>query len=78
MHEPPAGRGNCGTMLKMAMSSRKNMRRRSMLGTVLFVLGIMASIASLVTGSIWLMGAAMALLVPAAVMLYQVGKSLPR
>lgn len=65
-------------MLKMAMSSRKNMRRRSMLGTVLFVLGIMASIASLVTGSIWLMGAAMALLVPAAVMLYQVGKSLPR
>ena len=58
-------------------SDRKGqMRRRSMQGTVLFVLGIIALIASLATRSVWLGGAAVVLLVPGAVMLYQVGKSL--
>ena len=52
------------------------MRRRSMYGTVLFVLGIIALIASVATRSVWLGGAAAALLVPGGVMLYQVGKSL--
>lgn len=58
-------------------SDRKGqMRRRSMQGTVLFVLGIIALIASVAIRSVWLGGAAVVLLVPGAVMLYQVGKSL--
>ena len=57
---------------------RKNqIRRRSMIGTVLFALGIVALIASVVTGSVWLGGAAVVILVPGALMLYEVGKSLP-
>ena len=60
------------------MSDRKKqLRRNSMLGTVLFALGIMAIIASVVTGSVLLGAAAVVLLVPGALMLYQVGKSLP-
>jgi hypothetical protein len=47
-----------------------------MQGTALFALGISAAIASLVTGSAWLVVAAVALLVPAIVMLCRVGKSL--
>jgi hypothetical protein len=59
-------------------SDRKNqIRRRSMIGTVLFALGIVALIASVVTGSLWLGVAVLVILVPGAVMLYQVGKSLP-
>jgi hypothetical protein len=48
-----------------------------MYGTVLFALGIGALIASFVTGSVWLGAAGVMILVPGAVMLYQVGKSLP-
>ena len=58
-------------------SDRKNqIRRKSMYGTVLFVLGIVALIASVVIGSVWLGAAAVVILLPGAVMLYQVGKSL--
>ena len=49
-----------------------------MWGTALFVLGVVAVIASVVTGSVWLGGAGVVILVPGAVMLYQVGRSLPR
>ena len=52
------------------------MRRRSMLGTTLFALGIIAMIAFIATGSVWLVGASVVLLVPGVVMLYRVGKSL--
>lgn len=52
------------------------MRRKSMYGTVLFVLGIVGLIASVATSSVWLGLAAMVVVVPSAVMLYQVGKSL--
>ena len=65
-------------MLVVPMNSdRKNqMRHRSMRGTVLFALGIMAAIALVATGSVWLVGAAVVFLVPGVVMLYHVGKSL--
>jgi len=43
---------------------------------VLFALGIMAAIAFVATGSVWLVGAAVVFLLPGVVMLYQVGKSL--
>ena len=42
---------------------KRQMRRMSMQGTVLFVLGVMALIASMVTRSLWLAGAAVGLLV---------------
>lgn len=59
-------------------SSRKTqMRRKSMCGTAFFALGIMAAIALVVTGSLWLAGAAVVFLVAGVVLLYQVGKSLP-
>jgi hypothetical protein len=48
-----------------------------MLGTVIFALGIMTVVASVATGSVWLAGAAVILLVPGVMLLYQVGKSLP-
>lgn len=51
-------------------------RRKSMYGTALFALGIMVAIASAVTGSVWLVGAAVAFLLLGVVLLYQVGKSL--
>ena len=53
------------------------MRRRSMYGTALFALGIVALIAAVVNRSTWLGAAAAVMLVPGMVMLYQVGKSLP-
>ena len=53
------------------------MRRKSMYGTALFALGIMAAIASVLIGSVWLVGAAVAFLLPGLVLLYQVGRSLP-
>jgi hypothetical protein len=55
---------------------KRQVRRMSMQGTVLFVLGVMALIASMVTRSLWLGGAAVALVVQGGVMLYRVGKSL--
>jgi hypothetical protein len=58
-------------------SDRKTkMRRRSMYGVALFAAGILGLIASLVTGSIYVGAAAVVVLIPAVVMLYQVGKSL--
>ena len=53
------------------------MRRRSMQGTGLFALGISGAIVSAVTGSVWVIVAAVVFLVAGVLMLYQVGKSLP-
>jgi len=55
---------------------KRQTRRKSMLGTVLFALGIMAVIASVATGSVWLVGAAGIFLVAGVVLLCQVGRSL--
>lgn len=55
---------------------RKNVRSKSMLGTVLFVLGIAAAVASLIVRSTWMTAAGAALLVIGAVMLFQVGRAL--
>ena len=65
-------------MLVVATDSdrKSETRRRSMQGTVLFAVGIIATIAAAATGSVWLVGAAVVLLVPGAVMLYRVGRSL--
>ncbi len=52
------------------------MRRNSMYGTLLLAFGIIAAIAFAVTGSVWLIFAAVIFLVPGVVLLYQVGKSL--
>ena len=73
----PSGLGRA-TMLVVPMSSDQKiqMRRRSMLGTVLFVLGIMVAIASVATSSVWLVGAAVIVFVVGVVLLFQVGKSL--
>ena len=57
-------------------SDRSQMRRRSMQGTVLFILGIAAVIWFVVNGSVWLVGLAAVLLVPGLAMLGRVGKSL--
>lgn len=66
------------TVLVVLMNSdqKNQMRRKSMYGTALFALGIMVAIASVVTGSAWLVGAAVAFLMLGVVLLYQVGKSL--
>ena len=63
-------------VVPMNSDRKSQMRRRSMHGTVLFALGIMAAIAFVATGSVWLVGAAVVFLVPGVVMLYQVGQSL--
>ena len=47
-----------------------------MQGTLLFALGIIAAVLSLIVGSAWIAGAATAFLIPAVIILYQVGKSL--
>jgi len=47
-----------------------------MYGVALFAAGILGLIASLVTGSVYVGVAAVVILIPAVVMLYQVGKSL--
>ena len=52
------------------------MRRKSMQGTGLFALGVIAAIAYVATGSVWLAGAAVVFIVPGVVMLSRVGKSL--
>ena len=56
---------------------RVQLRRRSMQGTVLFAFGIIGAIASAATGSVWVIVVAVVFLVAGALMLYQVGKSLP-
>jgi hypothetical protein len=63
-------------VVSMNGDRKRQMRRRSMQGTLLFGLGIIAAIGSVVTGSVWLVCAALVFLVPGAVMLYQVGRSL--
>ena len=54
----------------------RQLRRRSMNGTLLFAFGIIAAIAFAVTSSLWLIGVAVIFLVSGVVMLYQVGKAL--
>ena len=70
---------NGATMLMMSPNRGPNrqLRRKSMLGTGLFALGIIGAIASAVSGSIWLIGAAIVFLAVGVLMLQQVGKSLP-
>lgn len=65
-------------MLVMPMNSvqKRQTRRKSMLGTVIFALGIVAVIASVAAGSVWLAGAAVIVSAAGVVLLYQVGKSL--
>jgi hypothetical protein len=60
----------------MSSDGKSETRSKSMLGTALFVLGIIGAIAFAVTGSVWVAGAAVVLLVAGVLMLYQVGKSL--
>ena len=62
----------------MDTDRRNQIRRRSMYGTALFVVGIIAVIASVVTHLVWLGVAGVVIVLPGAVMLYQAGKSLPR
>lgn len=47
-----------------------------MIGTALFALGVIGAIAAAVTGSVWVVGAAVVFLAAGVTMLYQVGKSL--
>lgn len=54
---------------------KKQMRGKSMLGTILFALGIVLLVSSVITGSVWIGVAAAACLIPGVLMLYQVGKS---
>jgi hypothetical protein len=61
----------------MDRDQKNEMRRRSMEGTLLFALGISGAIVSAVTGSVWVIVAAVIFLVAGVLMLYQVGKSLP-
>ena len=61
----------------MDTDQRRKIRRVSMLGTAFFALGILVAIAAIVTGSAWLVGVAVILLVPGLLMLHRVGKSLP-
>ena len=60
----------------MNIEQSSQIRRKSMYGTAFLALGITAAIAFVVTGSVWLAGAAAAFLVLGLVLLYQVGKSL--
>jgi signal transduction histidine kinase len=66
-------------MWSMPMNSdqKREARQKSMQGTALFGLSIIAGIAAAVTGTVWLGGLAVALLVFAVILLYKVGKSLP-
>jgi hypothetical protein len=55
---------------------KREVRTKSMLGTVLLALGIIGTLLFVITGAVWMGAAAVALLVPGIVMLYQVGKTL--
>ncbi len=55
---------------------RKKLRRKSMVGTLLFALAIVAAVLAVLMRSDWIAGAAVVLLVPGAAMLYRVGRSL--
>jgi len=56
---------------------KRALRAKSMMGTVLLALGIVGAVLAVVMSSVGIGLAALAILVPAVVMLYQVGKSLP-
>ncbi len=60
----------------MNSAGKNQLRRRSMLGTALFALGIVATVAFAMTRSVWLAGAALVFLGRGVMLLYQVGKSL--
>lgn len=61
----------------MDRDRKQLMRRRSMQGTALFALGILAAILAVVLGSAWLAGFAALCLIPAVLILHRVGQSLP-
>lgn len=61
----------------MDKNQRKQIRRKSMQGTLLLALCLIAAIAFALTLSLWLAGMAVVFLLVGVVMLYQVGKSLP-
>lgn len=56
--------------------AKRKVRGKSMLGTVLFALGIIGAVLFAITGSVWIGLADLAVLVPGGIMLYQVGKAL--
>jgi hypothetical protein len=60
------------------MSANRNpqVKRKSMVGTALLAFGIIAGVAFLGTGSLWLVAVAALLCMTAIVLLYQVGRSL--
>ena len=60
----------------MSDDRKAKVRGKSMLGTVLLALGIIGALLFVITGSIWVGMAAVVLLAPGIVMLYQVGKTL--
>jgi hypothetical protein len=60
----------------MNSDQKSQMRRKSMYGTALFALGIVVAVASVLTGSVWLVATAVASLLLGIVLLCQVGKSL--
>ena len=60
----------------MTSDQRREIRRKSMYGTLLFLLAILAAITAAVLGSTWLGVGAVILLVPGVVILYRVGRSI--
>ena len=60
----------------MNSDQKRRIRRMSMQGTVLFALGIIGAVVSVVMGSVWIACGAVILLAAAIVMLYRVGRSL--
>ena len=60
----------------MNRDQARQIRRKSMYGTLLFAFGIIAAIVSAVTKSFWLIGVAAVCLVPGVAMFSKVGKSL--
>jgi len=60
----------------MTSDQRREIRRKSMYGTLLFLLAILAAITAAVLGSTWLGVVAVILLVPGVVILYRVGRSI--
>jgi membrane-bound ClpP family serine protease len=61
----------------MQKDRKAQMRRKSMWGAALFVLGVIVVIVSVPIRSVGLATVGVVLLLPGAVMLWQVGKALP-
>jgi membrane-bound ClpP family serine protease len=61
----------------MQKDRKAQMRRKSMWGAALFVLGVIVVIVSVPMRSVGLATVGVVLLLPGAVMLWQVGKALP-